>query len=136
MPKPEKTVAEVMDPSGQALVDINTFDPAYHYRFVHSRPQRVARMRHRGYEPVLASQDGVIPLVEGMIGADDLIHDGDTILMKVPREKFERGRQKLQLLNRSRVAAPKAQFRKKTAGAGPGGEDVRVVTEDKHDREG
>lgn len=132
----KREVAEVSMPEMETMIDMDTLDTEnYHYRFIHERPQRVARMRHRGYEPVLASQDGVKPMVEGMVGPDDLIHDGDTILMKVPRERFENGRKKLELLNRSRVAAPKAQFRKKTRGAAPGGEDVKVVTTDKHDKE-
>lgn len=118
----------------ETLIELESLNPDMHYRFVHERPQRQARIRAKGYRAVKASEDGVKPMVEEMIGPDDIIRDGDTILMCCPVDRFKGRRKQLGDLNRSRMAAPKAQFRKKTRGAGPGGEDVRVVTEDKTDK--
>ncbi len=127
-------IAQVFDDDLEALIDSSTLNPEYHYRFVHERPQRQARIRAQGYRPVLASEDGVKPLVEGIIGPDDVIRNGDCILMACPVERFQARREKINTLNRSKMAAPRAQFRKKTEGAGPGGKDVRVVTEDSTDK--
>jgi hypothetical protein len=54
--------------------------------------------------------------------------------MKVPRERFERGRKKIALLTEARLTAPVANFKKKTKGAGPEGKDIQVFdTESKED---
>lgn len=118
----------------EQILDLDTLDPDMHYRFVHERPQRQARVKAKGYRPVLAGEDQVKPLVEDMIGPDGIIRDGDTILMCCPKDRFKNRRKLLAEQNRARLAAPKGQFRKKTRGAAPGGEDVKVVTEDKTDR--
>jgi hypothetical protein len=132
--KPETPIAKVYDDDLESLIDTSTLDNSYHYRFVHERPQRQARIRAQGYAPVLASADGVKTLVEGIVGADDIIRNGDCILMACPLERFQARRERVNTLNRSRLAAPRAQFRKKTERAGPGGKDVRVVTEDSTDK--
>lgn len=126
--------AQVYDDELESIIDPSTLDPNYHYRFVHERPQRLARIRAQGYQPVLASVSEIKPLVEGIVGADDIIRNGDCILMACPIERFQARRERINALNRSKMAAPRAQFRKKTEGAGPGGKDVRVVTEDSTDK--
>lgn len=117
------------------ILDTSTLSEDMHYRFVHERPQRIARMKAKGYRIVQAEADGVKPLVEDIIGADGTIKDGDTVLMCVPRERFEAGRKKLADLNRARMQAPKQNFRKKTRKAAPSGDDIKVVTADKTDKE-
>lgn len=122
----------------EGLIDMESLDDSMHYRFVHERPQRVARLRHKGYRVVRVGEDEgadtVRALVEDIVSPDGTIRDGDTILMCVPKERHQAGRNKLAALNKARMVAPKQQFRKKTRGTGPGGEDVRVVTTDKTDK--
>lgn len=118
----------------EGIVDLDTLDPDMHYRFGHERPQRQARLKAKGYRVVKVSQDKVKPVLEDMVGPDDTIRDGDTVLMCCPQERWKGRRRQLAETNRARLAAPKGQFRKKTRGAAPGGEDVRVVTADKTDR--
>jgi hypothetical protein len=118
-----------VDPDSLGIVDHETLDPDKHYRFVQDRPQRIARMRAKGYRLVSVSEDGVRTVLEDETGADDRIRDGDTVLMCTPAEKFEEGRKKLARVTRGRLVTPEAQFRKKTKGAGPGGVDIPVVTD-------
>lgn len=117
------------------IIDTGTLAEDMHYRFVHERPQRIARMKAKGYRIVLSEEDGVKPIVEDIISPDGSIRDGDTVLMCVPKERFEAGRAKLAAINKARMAAPKQNFRKKTRRAAPSGEDVKVVTTDKTDKE-
>lgn len=119
-----------LDPELAGIVDLDSLDPAMHYRFAHERPQRISRLRAKGYRVVSVSGDGVRTLLEEE-SADDKIRDGDAILMCIPKEKFEAGRKKIAQVTRGRLAAPTAQFRKKTRGAGPGGVDVNVTTDTK-----
>jgi hypothetical protein len=126
----------VFDEDVESLIDTSSLDPSQHYRFCHERPQRQARLRSRGYVPVRADDEtGVIPLVEGLVGPDGIIRSGDCILMACPIERFQARRTKINTLNRSRMAAPKAQFRQKTQSARPGGKNIRVVEGDSTDRE-
>lgn len=127
--------ASIPDNEVEHYIDEETTDPEKHYRFVQKRPQRLARLKHKGYEIVKSSVHGVQPIVEGMLTAEDTIEDGDTILMMVDKTRFLEGREKLANLNRQRMAAPKAQFRRKTRGAKPDGSDIRIVTKDKFDKE-
>jgi hypothetical protein len=117
-----------VDPETLGIVDHETLDPQKHYRFVQDRPQRVARMRAKGYRLVSVSEDGVRTVLEDDEPADDRIRDGDTVLMCVPKEKFIEGRKKVAKVTRGRMAVPEAQFRKKTRGSGPGGVDIQVTT--------
>lgn len=132
MAKPEVESARVtprLDPEIEGIVDRETLDPSMHYRFVQERPQRIARMRAKSYRLVSVSEDKVRSLLEDET-ADDRIRDGDTVLMCCPKERFQERRKKVNAVTRGRMAAPVANFRKKTRGAGPGGVDV-VVTTDK-----
>lgn len=119
-----------LDPEMEGIVDRETLDEAFHYRFIQDRPQRISRLRAKGYSLVSASEDGVKTLT-GDEAADDRIRDGDTILMKIPKERFAEGRRKIAKVTRGRLSTPTAQFRKKTKGAGPGGVDVAVTTDTK-----
>lgn len=119
-----------LDPEMEGIVDRESLDPQYHYRFIQDRPQRIARMKSKGYSFVSATEDGVKILLEDS-PADDKIRDGDAILMKVPKDRHEAGRKKVAAVTRGRMAAPTAQFRKKAQGAGPGGADVAVTTDTK-----
>jgi hypothetical protein len=118
-----------IDPEMLGIVDHESLDPQKHYRFVQDRPQRIARMRAKGYRLVSVSEDGVKTVLEDDTEADDRIRDGDTVLMCTPKEKFEEGRRKVAKITRGRLATPEAQFRKKTKGAGPGGVDIAVHTD-------
>lgn len=117
-----------LDPELAGIVDLDSLDPAMHYRFVHERPQRLSRLRAKGYRLVSASEDGVKLIMEDE-KADDKIRDGDAVLMCIPKERFLEGRKRVAQVTRGRLAAPTAQFRKKTRGAGPGGVDVNVTTD-------
>lgn len=129
-PKGESArVTPRLDPENEGILDRETLDPSMHYRFVQERPQRVARLRARGYRPVSVSEDGVRTLLQEGETADDRIRDGDTILMCCPKEKFKENRKKVAAIARGRMAAPVANFRKKTRGTGPGGVDVGVTTD-------
>lgn len=117
----------------QGLVDLETLNTdEFHYRFVQERPQNMARKRSKGYTPVVAEEEGV-STITGEVSADGLIRDGDAVLMKIPRERFEQGRKKLARLTEARLTAPVANFKKKTKGAGPEGKDIRVVDTDTED---
>lgn len=122
------SVTPRLDPEIEGFVDKSTLDKNMHYRFVQERPQRIARLRARGYRLVSVSEDGVKSLLEDET-ADDRIRDGDTVLMCCPKEKFKERRKKVAAVTRGRMAAPVANFRKKTRGAGPGGVDIGVTTD-------
>lgn len=110
-------------PSIVDLESLNTEE--FHYRFIQDRPQNVARKRSMGYIPVLAEEDGV-QTITGEVSADGLIRDGDSILMKVPRERYEQRRKKSKQLTDSRLATVDQSFKKKAKGTGPGGTDIPV----------
>lgn len=117
-----------LDPEQMGILDMESLNPEFYYRFVQERPQRIARMKARGGRIVSASEDGVKTFIEDDTPADDKIRDGDTILMRFPREKHEESRRKVRKITRGRLATPEANFRKKAKGAAPGGEDVQVIT--------
>lgn len=118
-----------LDPEIVGILDSETLDPDMHYRFAQDRPQRVARLRAKGYRLVSVAQDGVKTLLEDGESADDRIRDGDTVLMCCLKEKFKEGRRKIAKVSRGRLSTPVANFRKKARGAGPGGVDVGVTTD-------
>lgn len=112
----------------QGLIDVDTLDTkTYYYRLVQDRPQNMARKRVKGYEPVLAEEEGV-KLLTGEVSADGLIRDGDTVLMRIPKARRLAGRKKLAKFTEDRLSAPVQNFVKKTKGAGPGGVDIKVDT--------
>ena len=131
MAKSQNEVAEVKSraalPEGmEGIVDLDTLNTdEYHYRFVQDRPQNMARKRSKGYKPVLAEQEGVRTLNEE-VSADGLIRDGDSVLMKVPKERFLAGRRKIRKFSEDRLSAPVQNFKTKAKGAGPGGKDIQV----------
>lgn len=122
--------APEIDPEFEGILDRSTLSPEFHYRFIHERPQRMSRMKAKGYRVVSATESGV-KTYTGEVTADDTIRDGDTILMAIPIERYQEGRKKVAKVTKARLTAPKAQFRKKAKGAGPGGVDVNVVTTDR-----
>lgn len=128
--EPAAAEVNIFDMDLHGIVDPESLDPDMHYRFVQNRPQRIARMRSRGYKVVSASEDGVKTLLEDE-AADDTIRDGDTVLMATPKPRFEAGRKQLRKVTQGRLSSPKSQFRKKAKKAGPGGTEVTVVTTDK-----
>lgn len=110
----------------ESIVNLDTLDTeTYHYRFIQDRPQNMARKRSKGYKPVLAAEEGV-ETITGEVSADGLIRDGDSVLMRVPRERFEAGRKKIHAFTESRLTAPVQNFKKKAKGAAPGGKDIMV----------
>ncbi len=108
----------------QGILDISTLDTEhYHYRFIQDRPQNIARKRSMGYVNVLAEEEGVKTLTEE-VSADGLIRDGDTILMRVPKDRYKARVAKNRAFTEARLSAPEQAFKKKTKGAGPGGTDI------------
>lgn len=119
-PGPQMVAAEVHDRTDaeEAIgLDAASLDPNHYYRWVHSRPQRISRMFARGGTFVSRTEDKVKPLVEQGGGADDRIYNGDTILMKFPRERIEKRRKQIADTTRALLAAPAQQFRQKATDA-------------------
>lgn len=118
--------------SDDVLLDPDSLDPNYHYRFIQDRRARIGRARAQGYTPVNAD-DGV-ELLTDLEGdaptADGLIRDGDRILMKVKKDRYqERLRQSTQL-KRARLASPVGSFRKKARDVEAATQkEVRVTTD-------
>ena len=110
----------------QSIVDLDTLDTeTYHYRFIQERPQNVARKRSMGSIHLIAEEEGV-KTITGEVAADGLIRDGDSILMRVPKARFEDRRKKSKKFTDSRLATVDQQFKKKAKGTGHGGTDVQV----------
>lgn len=111
-------VEERTDSEEALMLDPRSLDKEYHYRWVHTRPQRQTRMLAKGYTYVDKEEDGVIPLVEQPGAGDSKIYNGDTVLMKIPKGRHLAGRKRIAETTRARLAAPVASFRKKAEGAG------------------
>lgn len=94
-------------------LDTKTLDPNYIYRWVQNRPQNITRKQSRGGSFVSKEVDKVRPLVDQGGTADDRICNGDTILMKFPRERVEKRRKQIADTTRALLAAPAQQFRQK-----------------------
>ena len=115
--QPSEDVASVtfrgLDESVQGIVDTETLDTEnYHYRFIQDRPQNIARKRSLGYVNVLAEEEGVQTLT-GEVSADGLIRDGDSILMRVPKERIQARRKRTKQFADLRLANVDQQFKKK-----------------------
>lgn len=110
-------VASRSDPESVLELQRSTMNPNMHYRWVHVRPQRLTRMLAKGYRFV-TEDDNVKPLIEQGGAADNKIYNGDTVLMQVPKEQYLAGRKRVAEQTRGRLAAPKAQFRKKAERSG------------------
>lgn len=100
-------------------IDPESLDPNLHYRFVREVPQQMAKRLGRGYRFV-TEEDGVKKLYEegGDDKGDGRIRHNDTVLMAIPKELHEEQQARVQQVSRSRLAAPKGQFRKKAKQAG------------------
>ena len=106
------------------MLDPESLDKEFHYRFINSRGPRWSRAAKQGYTPVSRTEDGVRLVGEGAVrredeSADDHIRDGDRILCKIPKNRFKERRGKIAALNRARLSAPEGQFRKKARQADP-----------------
>lgn len=125
--KPQVIVEGLSDLDATAIIDPESLDPEYNYRFVQKRPQRLARVKMKGYEPV--DRDEVELLTDQLGGAEEekIIH-GDVILMKAPKDLVARRRKEVKELNERRIRAPEGSFRKKAASTRVGGLPVRVIT--------
>lgn len=107
-------VRERRNPEDVGDLELETLDNNYYYRWVHERPQRVARMMARGYHIVSATESGVKTLTgQEDHAADDRLRNGDTVLMAVSKARYLEGRNEVQKLARKRLEAPERQFRKK-----------------------
>lgn len=105
-------VHERNDSEESLTLDPATLDPSFYYRWVHTRPQRLSRMFQRG-GTFVTKEDKVRPVVEQPGSADDRIYNGDTVLMKFPRERYEKRRKQIADMTRGLLAAPAQQFRQR-----------------------
>lgn len=94
-----------------------SLDPEFHYRWVHDRGQRAARMQAKGYSPVL-EDEGVQTMITPDAGGDGKIRIGDLVLWKIRKSRYNANREELARFTRSRLAAPKSSFKKKARKAG------------------
>ena len=114
----------------EGIVDVNTLDTKnYHYRFIQERPQNMARKKAKGYVPVLAEDEGV-ELLAGEVSPDGVIRDGDSVLMRVPKDRFRQRRKQIAKFTEDRLTAPVQRFKQKTKKAGPGGKDIKVDSDE------
>lgn len=124
------------DPQEELALDEDTLDPNMHYYWGHMRGNRQATLRRRGYRPVLRSKDGVRTMLddEGKETADDLIRDGDLILMCAPKEVSENRKARKSHLARSRLETAEQDFRQKAQVASNGLQKaIQVIGVDKGD---
>lgn len=100
-------------------LDPESLDPEYSYRYVYAGGNKIARRLARGYTFVRKSEDGVQKVFdqEGD-GADDFIRNGDTVLMKIRKDRLNAMTERIRQVTRARLAAPKGQFRKKAREGG------------------
>lgn len=107
------------DPELSSMLEDDTLDPAMHYRFFQVRPGRIAQARAKGYRKVSREEDGVRTLFDHDEddGTDAIVH-GDRVLMQIPKEEFERGRQRVKQLTEGRLTASDSRFREKAKQSG------------------
>lgn len=112
--------AKQLNPDNLDLTTLepDTLDAAFHYRFVHNSPAKISKRIRRGWSFGRKSEGVRKQFDNQQEGVDDFIYDGDTVLMKIPKDLHEAQRQRVAEVSRSRLAAPKGQFRKKTASSG------------------
>lgn len=80
-------------------------NPEYHYRYVNIMdPAKSKVRRNRGYVPVSDE--------EAQAAGVDVRHGSELVLMKIPREEFERREEELEALNKARLDAHKAEVQK------------------------
>ena len=115
-----------------SILDPESLNPEKHYRFIQARPGRVARARKQGYKPVLRSDEDAPKLIEELDSGDsvdDLIRDGDRILMSVPKERKKHREKQLKKLQSQRMKAPVSSFKEKVKKAeGATRKRIRVDT--------
>ena len=101
-----------------SLINTDSLDPNFHYRFIQNRPNRVARARKQGYKPVLTTDENAPELTsDSDESTDGLIRDGDRILMSVPKERKTARERQTRKLQNQRMKAPVSGFKKKVKGA-------------------
>lgn len=99
-------------------LDEQTLDPEFHYRWIHNSPAKIAKRLRRQWTFVRKSEDKVEKLIQSEEGADDFIRNGDTILMKISKDLHDTMKKRIATVTRSRLTAPKGQFRKKARESG------------------
>lgn len=115
------------NPEEMQGLDPDTLDPNKYYRWVHNRPQRIARMRSKGF--TFSSPEEVATTTgQESHTADDKIINGDTVLMEQPLKKHKESRDKIKKTSRARLAAPKQTFKKKAV---QGGVEINTSKKDK-----
>lgn len=116
-------------PEDDSLIDPDSLDKNFHYRFVQSRPNRMARARKQGYKPVQADEIVLVNGSDAGESADNLVHDGDRILMKVPKERKKERDKEARKLRAQRMKAPVQSFKNKAERASKTlGKRIRTTT--------
>jgi hypothetical protein len=106
-------------PSESSLLNHETLDDSFHYRFIQERPTQVARAKLKGYKIVRPSETGEETIFEQEdADAQDIIKHGDRILMKIPKKGHlqHRERTRERALNRLRTPDQKVRAQAKERG--------------------
>lgn len=85
-------------------LDPTTMDPDYKYRFAYNEPNRLARLRARGYEFVMMDDEEKLrdPLV-GKTSTEGYLSVGDTVLMRCPKRRYDRRRERIKQTTEGRL---------------------------------
>lgn len=106
------------DPEDLQGLDPESLKEDLYYRWIHVRPQRIARMKSKGFRFAVPGEDARTLTDEDQETADGRLVNGDTVLMVCPKKTHEQSRAKVAKVTRARLAAPKQQFKKKAAEGG------------------
>ncbi len=103
-PRPSRTPAPSDEYRSQFYIDPDNLDPDFHYRYVethcvNAQTQSVDIALRDSYEPVLltdlpeyAKTAEILAKIRGRGQGDEYVRTGDQILMRCPRDVYERAR--------------------------------------------
>jgi hypothetical protein len=101
-------------PSESSLLDQETLDPKFHYRFIQERPTSVARAKLKGYRVVKTDEDKVKTVYDQEDETpQNIIKHGDRILMKVPKAKHKSNRKEVSDQANQRLLSANQKVRQK-----------------------
>jgi hypothetical protein len=126
---------DVFDRSDPEDIDLDpeTMEEGRHYFYGQERKARQAALHKKGYRVESRSEHGVRRLTDSMAGqqgeTEDVIRNGDTILMSCPTDVWEEREERKARLTRARMNVPEASFRKKARQSGL--KPSQIITDDK-----
>jgi hypothetical protein len=82
----------------------SSIDPDMKYRFVFNNPNRLSRMKMKGYDFVTIGEGVELrEAVAGQTNGDGHILVGDLVLMRCPKKRYDRRRRDVQTLTNERM---------------------------------